>query len=212
MAQSPKTLRSPNNLIGVTTRPATKAEGQAFAQLGSNKTLIAFLRRWASGAVQNDAKDPAQYEKIIEESSAADRAYFAARVLKRLDGIEGDLKFVDRLRDADLLRQIALRVIHEALALASEFHALTIADNERPIFTGTRNAQNLRESSGLANTARRSERSREWAGWNAKAAQIWERHPKLSRQAVAQQIKIKLNLDERDRTIAKRLKKPGKAG
>ena len=47
MAQSPKTLRSPNNLIGVTTRPATKAEGQAFAQLGSNETLIAFLRSWA---------------------------------------------------------------------------------------------------------------------------------------------------------------------
>ena len=212
MAQSPKTLRSPNNLIGVAARPATETESQASDWLGSSESLTAFLRSWACAAIQNDSKDPAQREKIIKESSAADRAYFAACMLKRLDGIEGGISLVKRLRDTDSLRQISLHAIHEALVLASEFHALTIADNERPIFTGTRNAQNLRDSSSSANTVRHGERSRRWARWNAEAAQIWERHPKLSRQAVAQQVKIKLNLAERDRTIAKRLKKPGTAG
>ena len=119
---------------------------------------------------------------------------------------------IERLRDADSLRRIALHAINLALVLASEFHALTIADNERPIFTGTRNAQNLRQSSSAANVVRQKKRSREWARWNAEAAQIWARHPRLSRQAVAQQVKVKLGLGERVRTIAKRLKKPGTAG
>jgi hypothetical protein len=212
MAQSLKTLRSADNLIGVTTRPATETERQAFAQLGSNEPQIAFLRKWASDAIQNDSKDPAQYERIIEESSAADRAYFAACMLKRLDGIEGGLKLIERLGDVESFRLIVPHLIHEALALASEIHALTIADNERPIFTGTRNAQNLRQKSGAANAARHKERSRARAKWNAAAAEIWARNPGLSRQAVARQIKVKLGLDERERTIAKRLKKPGTAG
>jgi hypothetical protein len=205
-------LRSANNLIGVTTRAATEAESHAFVQLGSNESRIAFLRKWASDAIQNDSKAPAQYENIIEQSSTADRAYFAACMLKRLDGIEGGLKFVERLGDVESLRRIVPHLIHEALALASEFHALTIVDNERPIFTGTRNAQNLRQSSSAANVARHKTRSREWTRWNAAAAQIWTRHPGLSRQAVAQQVKVKLGLGERVRTIAKQLKKPGTAG
>ena|SRR6516225_3636031 len=133
-------------------------------------------------------------------------------MLKRLDGIEGELRLIERLRDADSLRRIALHAINQALVLASEFHALTIADNERPIFTGTRSAQNLRQSSSAANVARHKKRSREWARWNAAAAEIWTRHPRLSRQAVAQQVKVKLGLAERARTIAKQLKKPGTAG
>jgi hypothetical protein len=205
-------LRSANNLISVTTRAATEAESHAFVRLGSNESRIAFLRKWASDAIQNDSKAPAQYENIIEQSSTADRAYFAACMLKRLDGIEGGLKFVERLRDPDSIRRIALQVIHDALALCSEFHALTIVDNERPIFTGTRNAQNLRESSRAANAARHNERCRERAQWNDEAAQIWARNPELSRQAVAKQLKLKLRLSERERTIAKQLKKPGTAG
>jgi hypothetical protein len=212
MAQKPKTLCSPDNLIGVTTRPATEAESQAFARLGSNESHIAFLRKWASAAIQNDSNDPAQYEKLIKKSSVADRAYFAACVLKRLDGIEAGLKLVERLGDVESLRRIASQITREALTLASEIHALTIVENERPLFTGTRNAQNLRGSSSAANTARRKERSREWILWNAEASQIWTRNPSLSRQAVAQQVKVKLRLHERVRTIAKKLNKPGTAG
>jgi hypothetical protein len=206
-------LRSAKNLISVTTRPATEAESHAFVQLGSNESRIAFLKKWASEAIiLNDSKDQDPYEKIIKESSSADRAYFAACMLKRLDGIESGLRLLERLRDTDSLRRIALRVIHDALVLSSEFHALTIVDNETPIFTGTRNAQNLRESSRAANAARHRERSRERAQWNDEAAQIWARHPELSRQAVAKQVKLKLRLSERERTIAKQLKKPGTAG
>ncbi len=212
MVQKSKTLRSPDNLIGVTTRPATEAEGQAFTRLGSNELHIAFLKKWASAAIQNDSNDPAQYEKLIKKSIAADSAYFAARVLKRLDGIEAGLKLVERLGDVESLRRIASQITREALTLASEIHALTIVDNERPLFTGTQNAQNLRESSSAANTARRKERSREWILWNAEATQIWTRNPSLSRQAVAQQVKVKLRLHERVRTIAKKLNKPGTAG
>jgi hypothetical protein len=78
MAQSLKTLRSADNLIGVTVRPITETESQDFAHLNSNESRIAFLRTWASAAIKHDAKNPSLYERIIEESSAADRAYFAA--------------------------------------------------------------------------------------------------------------------------------------
>jgi hypothetical protein len=187
------------------------SEAEKFGRLGSNQARIAVLREWAEAAIRADNKDPVEYRKIIAESETVDRSYWSARMLKRLDAIQAGLAIVERSADAKLARKIALNIINDALLLASEFHAQTIADNERSIFTGTRNARNLRESSSVANATRHKERTREWSRWNAAAAKIWERHPKLSRQSVAAQIKTRLQLVEDEGTIAKRLKKPRKA-
>jgi hypothetical protein len=209
------TLRSPNGLLSVTWRNLEDNEAEKFARLGSNQARIAVLREWAEAAIRADNKDPAEYQKIIAESETVsgivDRSYWSACMLKRLDAIQAGLAIFERGADAELTRKIALNIINDALLLASEFHEQTIADNERSIFTGTRNARNLRESSSVANASRHKERTREWSRWNAAAAKIWERHPKLSRQSVAAQIKTRLQLVEDEGTIAKRLKKPRKA-
>jgi hypothetical protein len=89
---------------------------------------------------------------------------------------------------------------------------LTITDHEQEIVTGARTAKIMRESRSKANAARHERRGGEWARWNIKAAQIWQRQPKLSRQAVAGRLKSVLKLGEDVRTIAKRLNKPGMAG
>jgi hypothetical protein len=209
------TLRSPNDLLSVTWRNLEDSEAEKFARLGSNQARIAVLREWAEAAIRADNKDPAEYQKIIAESETVseivDRSYWSARMLKRLDGIQAGLAIVERSADAELTRKIALNIINDALLLASEFHEQTIADNERSIFTGTRNARNLRENSEEANLARKEARKREWARWNAKAADIWKRRPKLSKRDVARLIKIDLQLSEKIDTIAKRLEKPRKA-
>jgi hypothetical protein len=205
------TLRSPKDLLSVTWRNLEDNEAETFAQLCSNQARISVLRKWAEAAIRADDKDPAEYRKIIAESKIVDRSYWSARMLKRLDAIQAGLAIVERSADVELARKIALNIVNDALLLASEFHGLTIADNERPIFTGTRNARNLRESSSAANAARHKERTREWSRWNAVAAEIWSRNPTLSRPSVAAQIKIRLQLGEDEGTIAKRLKKPLKA-
>ena len=216
----PKTLRSPKGLIGLTSRPAGEGEGLKFEQIGPNDfafkpiagemicSHIAFLRDWATAAINLEGKDPAQYQKIIEESAFTDRAHCAALMLKKLEDVEGDLIDVEQCSDADAVRRNALNAINHALVLAFYVHALTVADNEAAIFTGTRISRSLGLNSRAANTARHAERDREWLRWNAEAKQIWERHPKLSRQAVASRVKKNLGLDEAVRTIAKRLTKP----
>jgi hypothetical protein len=209
------TLRSPDDLLSVTWRALKDNKAENFAQLGPNQARIAVLREWAEAAIRADNKDPADYRKIIKASETvskiADRSYWSARMLKRLDGIQGGLAIVENSPDLEIVRDIALRIINDALLLSTELHGLTIADNERPIFTGTRNARNLREKSAAANLAHKKARERVWAQWNVMAAGIWKRRPKLSKRDVARRIKSDLQLSDEIETIAKRLKKPGMA-
>jgi hypothetical protein len=209
------TLRSPNDLLSVTWRALKDNEAEKFAPLGSNQARITALREWAEAAIRADNKDPVDYREIIKASETvseiANRSYWSARILKRLDGIQGGLAIVEHSLDLEIVRNIALRIINDALLLATELHELTIADNERPIFTGTRNARNLREKSAAANLARKKARERIWFQWNVKAAGIWKRRPELSKRDVARRIKSDLQLADEIDTIAKRLKKPRKA-
>jgi hypothetical protein len=209
------TLRSPNDLLSVTWRPLKDNEAEKFARLGSNQARIAVLREWAEAAIRADNKDPVDYREIIKASETvskiADRSYWSARMLKRLDGIQAGLAIVEHSPDLEIVRDIALRIINDTLLLATEFHELTIADNERPIFTGTRNARNLREKSAAANLAYKKARERDWARWNVKATDIWKRRPQLSKRDVARRIKNDLQLSDQIDTIAKRLEKPCKA-
>jgi len=211
VACDPKTLRSPKDFVGVTVRPASEGEVQNFEQIGSNQAYIAFLRNWANDAIRNDNKDPAEYQKIIGESATADRAYWASCMLKRLDDIEEDLAFIEHCSDAVTLRQIALNTIHKAFVLNSYFHGLTIADNERAIFTGAPLLRSLAERRRLVNADRHTEAVRKWGRWNDEAKIIWGRQPRLTKQAVAALIKRNLGPAEAVKTIAKKLKKPGTA-
>jgi hypothetical protein len=201
--KTPKTLRSPRDLIGISSRPL--GEGEDLRQIGSNQERIAFFKGWAIAAIRNDGKDPQQHQTIIAKSSKADRSYFAASTLKRLHEIEQELKILDRLSDTEAVRRIALHVIHQALALASEFHALTVADNEMPLATGAQILGGLERRRTVVNAKRHAVRSREWKKWNDEAKKIWTRQPQLSRQAVAARVKGNLRLTEAVRTIAKKL-------
>jgi hypothetical protein len=208
-------LRSPNDLLSATWRALKDNEVEKFARLSSSQARVAVLREWAEAAIRADNNDPSDYLEIAKASETvskiADRSYWSARMLKRLDGIQGGLAIVENSPDLEIVRDIALRIINDALLLSTELHGLTIADNERPIFTGTRNARNLREKSAAANLAHKKARERVWAQWNVMAAGIWKRRPKLSKRDVARRIKSDLQLSDQIDTIAKRLKKPGMA-
>lgn len=232
MAQ--RSLRSPKDLIGVIERPAGKGEGFKVEidpkKSGIKWTLpdvtgdtirshITVLKNWATSLLIGDGSEPTLPERprkrdrrATEAVTFADRAYWARRVLKKLDDVESDLINVERASDVDTVRRRALTALYGAVVLSSEIHNLTIVDNEAAIFTGTRVSRGLKAASEAANKRRKTAQSREWKRWNAEAHNIWERHPKLSRQAVAAQIRTNLRLAVEVRTIAKRLKKPVTAG
>jgi hypothetical protein len=172
------------------------------------RTQIANLRRFATAAIRREGKDPSRYEAIIEENEFADRALCAALILKNLDSVERSLVPIEEWGNP----QEALDALFLALECAYYWRLLTITDHEQEIVIGARTARNMRESSSKANAARHKRHNRKWVEWNAEAARIWERKPDLSRQAVAHLVKSKLNLSEREGTIAKRLTKPRMAG
>jgi hypothetical protein len=232
-AQRSTTLRSPKDLVGVIERPAGKGEGFK-VEIGPKKSEIKWtlpdvtgdtirshitaLRNWATFLLVGDGGEPSMAERprnsdrrATEEATFADRAYWARRVLKKLDDVESDLITVERASDVDAVRRHALTVLYKAVVLSSEIHNLTVVDNEGSIVTGAAVRGGLATKRGIVNDARHRKHARGWKTWNAEAAKIWARQPRWSRQAVAARVKGNLRLTEAVRTIAKRLKKPGKA-
>jgi len=232
-AERSTTLRSPKDLIGIIERPAGKDEGFK-VEIDPTKSKIKWtlpdvtgdmirshitaLRNWATSLLVGDGSEPALPERprkkdrrITEAVTFADRAYWARRVLKKLDDVESDLINVERASDTDTVRRRAFIALYKAVVLSSEIHILTIVDYEKPIVTGAATRGSLARKSRIVNAARHRRHARGWKTWNAEAQKIWERQPRLSRNAVALRVKGNLRLTEAVRTIAKRLKKPGKA-
>jgi hypothetical protein len=232
-AERSTTLRSPKDLIGVIERRAGKGEGFK-VEIGPNnswkkwkpldvtgdtiRSHITVLKNWATSLLVGDGSEPTLPERprkkdrrAAEAVTFADRAYWARRVLKKLDDVENDLINVERASDVDSVRRRAFTALYNAVVLSSEIHNLTIADNEEPIVTGAAVRGALATKRGMVNDARHRRHARGWKTWNAEAQKIWERQPHWSRNAVAARVKGNLRLTEAVRTIAKRLKKPGKA-
>ena len=158
---------------------------------------LAAVRKVASAAIVTEKKDP---------SEQADRAYFAKCMLQNL--VDLDRFWHELGRD----NPAVLYMVQAALALSRDYHLLTVVENELEISAAKKMLPALQETRQAANATRHADRAREWAKWNRAAQPIWGRSPKLSAQAVARQIREKLRLAEDERTIAKRLKKPGTAG
>ena len=232
-AERSRTLRSPKDLIGVIERPARKGEGFK-VEIDPTKSRIKWtlpdvtgdtirsritvLKNWATSLLVGDGGEPALPERprkkdrrAAEAVTFADRACWARRVLKKLDDVESDLINVERASDVDTVRRHAFIALYNAVVLSSEIHNLTIADNEEPIVTGAAVRGGLATKRTIVNDARHRKHARGWKTWNAEAQKIWERQPRWSRNAVAARVKGNLRLTEAVRTIAKRLKKPGKA-
>jgi hypothetical protein len=220
-------------LIGVIERPARKDEGFKVEIDPTNsgikwtlpdatgdtiRSRITVLKNWATSLLVVDGGEPALAERprkkdwrATEAVTFADRAYWARRVLKKLDDVESDLINVERASDVDTVRRHAFTALYNAVVLSSEIHNLTIVDNEEPIVTGAAVRGGLATKRRIVNDARHRKHARGWKTWNAEAQKIWERQPRLSRNAVAARVQGNLRLTEAVRTIAKRLKKPGKA-
>jgi hypothetical protein len=227
------TLRSPKDLIGVIELPAGKGEGFRVEINATNSGIkwtlpdvtgdairshITLLRNWVTSLLVGDGGEPTPPERprkkdrrTTEAVTFADRAYWARRVLKKIDDVESDLINVERASDVDSVRRRAFTALYNAVVLSSEIHNLTIADNEEPIVTGAAVRGGLATKRTIVNDARHRKHARGWKTWNAEAQKIWERQPRWSRNAVAARVKGNLRLTEAVRTIAKRLKKPGKA-
>lgn len=227
------TLRSPKDLIGVIERPAREGEGFK-VDIDPTKSRIKWtlpdvtgdairshitvLRNWATSLLVGDGSEPTLPERprkkdrrATEAVTFADRVYWAKSVLKKLDDVESDLINVERASDVDTVRRRAFTALYNAVVVSSEIHNLTLVDNEEPIVTGAAVRGSLAAKRRIVNDARHRKHARRWKVWNAEAQNIWERQPHLSRNAVALRVKSNLRLTEAVRTIAKRLKKPGKA-
>jgi hypothetical protein len=232
-AERSTTLRSPKDLIGVIERPAGKGEGFKVEINATNSGIkwtlpdvtsdairshITVLRNWVTSLLVGDGGEPTLPERprkkdrrTTEAVSFADRAYWARRVLKKLDDVESDLINVERASDVDSVRRRAFTALYNAVVLSSEIHNLTIVDYEEPIVTGAAVRGGLATKRTIVNDARHRKHAHGWKTWNAEAQKIWERQPRWSRNAVAALVKRNLRLTEAVQTIAKRLKKPGKA-
>jgi len=218
--------------MGVIERPAGKGKGFKVeidpTNSGIKWTLpdvtgdairshITVLRNWATSLLGGDGGEPTLPERPRKKDrrttavTFADRAYWARRVLKKLDDVESDLINVERASDVDSVLRRAFTALYNAVVLSSEIHNLTIVDYEEPIVTGASVRGALATKRRIVNDARHRKHARGWKTWNAEAQKIWERQPRLSQNAVAVRVQGNLKLTEAVQTIAKRLKKPGKA-
>jgi hypothetical protein len=214
-----KRLRSPKHLVEVDAWVPTpedvkdtlaEADGLKHRKITVEEAIrleMAYLKKTSIAALRREGKDPSRYRDIIRTSEFADRAYCAALVLRTIDEVEPELVYIEE--SCGGIRDSALDALYLALECAYHLQLLTLADHEPEIVTGKRTAGHLRELRSSWVAKRRNDSKGEWDQWNAEAARIWARNPKLSRQAVARRLKLKLGLEVRERTIAKKLNKPG---
>lgn len=78
---------------------------------------------------------------------------------------------------------------------------------ERPAEAGVKMREGLAQKRKAHNAARKAERAPEWARWQAKADEIWERNPHLSAVECARQVQRRLGLLASVHTIRQRLLK-----
>jgi hypothetical protein len=78
--------------------------------------------------------------------------------------------------------------------------------------TGIKQRAILAETRNRANSERHKERAREWARWQTAADPYWKDHPEASNNEVAGYVIEELRLKDEVDTVARRLKKPRKAG
>jgi hypothetical protein len=205
-------VQSPKGFVGLQmgTEFSVKTPANAIAD------YIAFLRAYASNVIECDGGDPSQYKKIYLKdihAETAGRAFWAAQMLVTLDKIERRMSLIQSLSDTDQVRDHALPTIYHALCLASQFHQLTIADNEPQIDHSEKVRRKIRPDNA-SNVALHAERAFEWRKWNKCAAPKWAGNASKARRSkldVAALVKKDLGLTEKATTIAKKLKRPGTA-
>ena len=111
-----------------------------------------------------------------------------------------------RRGDADA----AARFAYDVGVLAAQ--AKMKKDWEKHALRGKKNLDAIRHGSWLANQQLHQDREKEWQQWNIEAARIWKSSPgDLSKRRVAELVQYELGLPDEVDTIARRLKKPGKA-
>ena len=84
-------------------------------------------------------------------------------------------------------------------------------DWEAHALRGKKNLDAIQYGSWNSNQQRHQDREKQHQLWNAKAASIWKRSPDLSKRRVADMVQRQLSLPDEIDTIARNLKKPGKA-
>jgi hypothetical protein len=189
---SPRGLIENVNTIRQWTRPERGHQlREALAGLNPQQvvTYLMFWLDFASAIIEAAGKNPDDY-RVLAESETLDYVCAAARLIKQLDKVEASIRLAERFPNRFGL------AVHEALLLASFAHQLAIADNETSVWKGEEHNKRLRENA--ANRSNEGDHSRE--GYQAKADEIWKRHPDWSKQAVA----VLIERDERARVEEER--------
>jgi hypothetical protein len=151
-----------------------------------------------------------------KERAAAQARPFADAVHQALETIH----FARRLRHSlGIAKQKGVETGFQAIWATELAFQLCIASTSGEFITiepaikfGMDRLSDLAVARQVTNATRRAERLREWGKWQSEANEVWTRRPTLKKNATAGLVKKNLALAETVDLIARRIKKPGKAG
>ena len=215
-------MRSPRDMCSIGAPRKSKA-ALVFREVVPGKLVACFpdyevgirdsikrMRRDARRAIKAVGNNPKRAARMIidaENAGRCDRAYFAASLYEQLAQAERSL--------SNLLKCLPENAIWCGLKFAAELEycrflwdQLRLVEDERYIDHGMKASRGLAKKRSAVNADRHASRSREWERWNDEAGKIWGSRPQLSKQAAAERIKTRFELNEVPATIAKKLKKP----
>ena len=143
---------------------------------------------------------------IADEADKAGKADsdedFAARILMLIFEVREAIKSGNACKAAmDGVRLGELVGLHD-----------TKMQHEPTWGTGDKQRRALKGSRDTENARRRNVSNKASSRWNEEAAKIWKGKPHLSKAAVARLVKSNLRPIESEKTISRKLRKPGQAG
>jgi hypothetical protein len=191
-AKPPKRQRSPRGLLD--DEYYYTGDQKWWDTRGQITNYISFWRQFATALIKAAPPNKKADRDATAEADdvVLDRLRTAGSVLNQIGKVETYLKRIeanDAAGSPPSLTDVHL-IVHTALLLASRVHALTIADNETPIW-----ADRKRDEGATKKAADRSKKAeQQYRQWQALAGEIQDRRHglKLSDSAVAKVIEKQL--------------------
>lgn len=174
---------------------------------------IAVVENWAKAVLKEAGIKwtPGNHHRLVgTRGQVADEINFALRAMAGADSLRHALDIAAKTNDAARVHSVwcAFRMMD----LCNAAYAGKIVHLEPPLDTGTRQRETLGGIRENANAKRHAQSEKKAARWNTLAAPVWKKQPGLSASAVAVIIKKHHELREAPKTIARKLKKVGRAG
>ena len=130
--------------------------------------------------------------------------------LKPSDPRQADVEQISSIT-AILEKHLERRDLVAAVPVAEQLGRLIFNSNARVLAPLVKTGRSIRNTfaggRALANERRRGEAQADWAVWQGKADEYWERHPNASKNEAALFVRAQLRLNVALKSISRRLKK-----